>query len=173
MLLYAIGTDEKFDRERVIFQVITGNAEIENIFGVLPFPSLICENLKLQKNVLEEDEALEALRKPIRISSKLYTGPHFLYVEGNQENEMLDSPFVSKDVTTDLRASNFTLFHYLSFELVHVKKRRKEVEKLYKQLKIESVQLAAKESCIRTLIAQETDDMPLGPTSSDDDNAIF
>ena len=83
----------KFDLGRVIFHVIAGNAETENASFIFPFPSLIFEILKLQKNVLHEGEALEAPRKPIRISSKLYTGLH--YEDAENDDQQKDMPTLS------------------------------------------------------------------------------
>ena len=54
LLLFTIGTGEEFDLAKVIFQVITSNAESENIVNVLPYPSLIFELLRLQKDIMEE-----------------------------------------------------------------------------------------------------------------------
>ena len=41
---------------------------------MLPFLSLIYEQLKIQKKDLDEDAVLEVPRKPLKISTKAYIG---------------------------------------------------------------------------------------------------
>ena len=53
VLLYVVGTSVSFDLTKVIFQVVVSNVEFENIVGVLPFPYLIYELLKIQKKDLD------------------------------------------------------------------------------------------------------------------------
>ena len=175
ILLFAIGTGEEFDLAKVIFQVITSNAESENIVNVLPYPSLIFELLRLQKDIMEEGEVLEQPRHLIKISTKLYQGAHIPDVDDNLMEENPDSP-VANTVATDAVA-NVTPFKFLSFQLVQIRKRRLEVAKRLKSIRIEhiqlrdeSVQLAAHEACVKRLMEQHPDEEDSAPTQSGDDD---
>ena len=174
ILLFAIGTGEEFDLAKVIFQVIVSNAESENTVNVLPYPSLIFEILRLQHDIMEEGEVLEQPRHPIKISTKLYQGAHIPDVDDNLMEEEPDSP-VADPVATD--AANVTSFQFLSFQLVQIRKRRLEVAKRLKtirlehiQLRDESVQLAAHEACVKRLMEQHPDEEDTAPVQSDDND---
>ena len=88
-----------------------------------------------------------------------------------------DSP-VADNVATDA-AANVTPFKFLSFQLVQIRKRRLEVAKRLKNIRIkhiqlrdESVQLAAHEACVKRLIEQHLDEKDSTPAQSSDDHAI-
>ena len=176
ILLFVIGTSEEFDLAKVIFQVITSNAESENTVNVLPYPSLIFEILRLQRDIMEEGEVLEQPRHPIKISTKLYQGAHISDVDDNLMEEDPDSP-VADTVATDA-AANVTPFRFLSFQHVQIRKRRLEVAKRLKNIRIEhiqlrdeSVQLAANEACVKRLMEQHPDEEDSTPAQSGDDDA--
>ena len=76
-----IGIGEKFDKGKLLFEVIIYNAEQETTYGILPLPSLIYEVLMLQKNILGENEMLELLPPPLKVSCKLFEGKHVLDVK--------------------------------------------------------------------------------------------
>ena len=137
ILLLAIGTGEEFDLAKVIFQVIISNAESENTVNVLPYPSLIFELLRLQKDIMEEGEVLEQPRHPIKISTKLYQGAHIPDVDDNLMEEDPDS-LVADTVATDV-AANVTPFKFLSFQLVQIQKKRLEVAKKLKNIRAYSI----------------------------------
>ena len=176
ILLFAIGIGEEFDLAKVIFQVIKNNAESENTVNVLPYPSLIFEILQLQKDIMEEWEVLEQPRHPIKISTKLYQGAHIPDVDATLMEEDPDSP-VADNVATDA-AANVTPFKFLSFQLVQIRKRRLEVAKRLKNIRIEhiqlrdeSVQLAVHEACVKRLMEQHPDEEDSAPAQSGDDDA--
>ena len=54
VFIFLIGTSKPFDLEKVIFQVITSNAESESTFGLLPFPSLIFEIVNFKRTSLKK-----------------------------------------------------------------------------------------------------------------------
>ena len=72
ILLFLISTCKDFDMGKLLFEVIIHNVEHENTYGILPLPSLIYEVLMLQKNILGEDEMLEPIPPPLKVSQKLY-----------------------------------------------------------------------------------------------------
>ena len=78
ILLFLIGTGEDFDMGQLLFKVIMHNVEYENTYGILPLPSLIYEVLMLQKNILGDDEMLEPIPPPLKVSQKLFKGKHAL-----------------------------------------------------------------------------------------------
>ena len=91
LLLYIVGTGVSFDLTKVIFQVVFSNVEFENIVGVLPFPYLIYELLKIQKKDLDKGGVLKVPRKPLKISTKVYTGAHFHNVDNDELKEDSDA----------------------------------------------------------------------------------
>ena len=50
---------------KLLFEIIVHNAKYEHAYGILPFLSLIFEVLMLQKDILEENEILEAPPTPL------------------------------------------------------------------------------------------------------------
>ena len=175
-MLFAIGTGEEFDLAKVIFQVIKSNAEFENTVNVLSYPSLIFEILQLQKNIMEEGEVLKKPQNPIKISTKLYQGAYIPNVDATLMKEDHDSLVVDNVATN--AAANVTPFKFLSFQLVQIRKRRCEVVKRLKNIRIEhiqlrdeSVQLAAHEACVKHLMEQHPDEEDSAPAQSGDDDA--
>ena len=82
---------------------------------------------------------------------------------------------VADNVATDA-AANITPFKFLSFQLVQICKRRLEVAKRLKNIKIEhiqlrneSIQLVAHEACVKCFIKQHPDEEDPAPTQSGDD----
>ena len=63
---------------KLLFEVIVYNAEYETTYGILSLSSLIYEVLILQKNILGENELLETLPLPLKVSHKLFEGNMFL-----------------------------------------------------------------------------------------------
>ena len=175
ILLFAISTGEEFDLAKVIFQVIKSNAESENTVNVLPYPSLIFEILQLQKDIMKKGEVMKQPWHPIKISTKLYQGAHIPNVDATLMEKDPDS-LVADNVAIDATA-NVTPFKFLSFQLVQIRKRRLEVAKWLKnirikhiQLKDESVQLAAHEACVKRLMEQHPDEEDSAPAQSGDDD---
>ena len=117
-LLYMIGTREKFDMEKLLFEVIVYNAEQKTTYDILPLPSLIYEVLMLQKNILGEDDMLEVLPPPLKVSHKLFEGKHVPDVK--KATATLGT--VPKNVFTS--ADNHAdLVQFLSSDLVQIKKK--------------------------------------------------
>ena len=88
----------------------------------------------LQKNILGENEMLEVLPPTLKVSHKLFEGKHVLDVKKTTATPrtVLENVFTSIDNHADL-------VQFLSFDLMQIKKKRKE-------LAAEDIQLAAKES---------------------------
>ena len=76
VLLYAIGSNVPFNMANVVFQVIVSYAESKSTLGGLSFPFLIHEILSVQKERLAYGDDLDMPRKPLSISTKVYTGAH-------------------------------------------------------------------------------------------------
>ena len=120
VLLYAIGTDVPFDMANVVFQVIVSYVEFKSTLGGLPFSSLIHEILSVQKVGLADKDDLDMARKPLSISTKVYTGAHVQDV-GNEDadidpnNPVIDSVATSSSVTPmsimDIMASELIKIH--------------------------------------------------------------
>ena len=119
--------------------MIKSNTESENTISVLPYPSLIFQLLQIQKIIMEEREVLEQPWRPIKIFTKLYQGAHILDVDNEVLEKDLDF-LVANDVATNA-SSNVTPFHFLSSQIVQIRKRRLEVVKHLKHIKIEHIQL--------------------------------
>ena len=133
-LLYMIGTGEKFDMGKLLFEVIVYNAEHETTYGILPLPSMIYEVLMLQKKILGEDEMMEVLPPPLKVSHKLFEGKHVPDVKRATAtlSTVPETIFTSADTHADL-------VQFLSSDLMQIKKKRKE-------LAAKDIQLAVKES---------------------------
>ena len=76
--------------------MVTSNAESENSVRVLPFPSLIFGFLKIQNEDLAKCKVLEEPRKPLNISTKVYTSSHVQDVDNDDVEEDLDSSFLRR-----------------------------------------------------------------------------
>ena len=156
-LLYMIGTGEKFDMGKLLFEVIVYNAEQETTYGILPLPSLIYEVLMLQKNVLGDDEILEVLPPPLKVSHKLFEGKHVPDIKKPTATSQTvpETVFTSADNHADL-------VQFLSTDLVQIKKKRKA-------LAAEDTQLAVRESKIEKLLLSLLPVSPQSAFASDDD----
>ena len=103
-------------------------------------------------------------------------GAHILDVDNELMEEDLGS-LVTDNVVTDVVA-NVTPFKFLSSQLVQIRKRRLDVVKRLKNIRIkhiqlrnESVQLAAHEASVKHLIEQHPDEKDLAPAQSSDNAA--
>ena len=104
VLLYTIDTDVPFDMANVVFQVIVSYAESKSTLGGLPFPFLIHEILNVQKEGLADKDDLDMPRKPLSISSKVYTRAHVQDV-GNEDVDIdLDNPVTDSVATSSFMA---------------------------------------------------------------------
>ena len=104
------------------------NVEFEHAYCVLRFPSLIFEILQLQKNILEKDEVLKILRKPIRISYKVLVGNHAKDVEEKveQATPTWKSPIlVTENVAID-HANNIKLFRFCPMNYASLKDKTRD-----------------------------------------------
>ena len=119
---------------------------------------------------------MEQPRHPIKISTKLYQGAHIPDVDNDLMEKDLDSS-VANNVATNA-AVNVTPFKFLSFQLVQIRKRRLEVAKHLKNIRIEhirlrdeSVQLVTHEACVKRLMEEHSDEEDPAPAQSSDDDA--
>ena len=156
-LLYMIGTGEKFDMEKLLFEVIVYNAEQETTYGILPLPFLIYEVLMLQKNILGENEMLEVLPHPLKVSHKFFEGKHVPDVKKATATPRTipENVFTSVDNHADL-------VQFLSSDLVQIKKKRKD-------LAAKDAQLANRESKIEKLLISLLPLSSPSASASDDD----
>ena len=112
----------------------------------------------LQKNILGEDDLLEVLPHPLKVSHKLFEGKHVSDVKKATATPRTipENVFTSADNHADL-------VQFLSSDLVQIKKKRKD-------LAAKDAQLANRESKIEKLLISL---LPLSPPSdfdaSDDD----
>ena len=82
---------------------------------------------------------------------------------------------VADNVATDV-AANVTPFNFFSFQLVQISKKRLEVAKRQKNIKIKhielrnkNVQLAAHEACVKRFMEQHPDEEDPAPAQFGDD----
>ena len=115
----------------VIFQVIVSYTEAKTTVGGLSFPSLIHELLTVQKEGLDVDDDLELPRKPLKISTKVYTSAH-VQDGGNEEVENdSDSP-ITDNVTTGFSVAPLNIMIVMASDLVQICKKRIKITKLLK-----------------------------------------
>ena len=66
---------------------------------------------------------------------KVYTSTHSREVEDDEEEEVVGFPtLVTEGVATRTPANAITMFNFLSFKLLQVHQKRKEIVKTHKQL---------------------------------------
>ena len=101
---------------------------------------------------------METLRKPIKISFKVFEGKHAKDVEEEHNEEAttnrISSNRVVENIATRQPVDNLQLFHFLSLELTQVRNRRKEIakEKNKNKLETEDHSLAMKEFNVQQLL---------------------
>ena len=147
--------------------MIVSYAKSESTLGGLPFPSLIHEILSVQKDRLAESDDLDMPRKPLSISTKVYTGAHVQDV-GNEDADIDPDNLVTDSVPTSSSAAPLKIMDLMTSKLTKVRQRRVEIVKQIQQLQTESIQLSAKEACIKTFM--ETYEEPMPPSSSSDED---
>ena len=128
ILLYAIGTNVPFDMANVIFQVIVSYAKSESTLGGLPFPSLIHEILSVQKEGLADEDDLDMPRKPLSISTKVYTGAHVQDV-GNEDVDIDPDNPVTNSVATSSSTTPLNIIDLMTSELIKIRQKRIEIVK--------------------------------------------
>ena len=112
----------------MIFQVVVSYAESESTLGGLPFPSLIHEILSVQKDVLTESDDLDMPRKPLSISTKVYTRAHVQDV-GNEDADIDPDNPVTNNVATSSSTAPLKIMDLMASELTNVHQRRVEIVK--------------------------------------------
>ena len=158
VLLFVVGTGESFDLAKVIFQVIMSNAESEKhcCSVALSF---------LDISIVANSKEHYGRRRGSGTTSKSYQD---LY-KAISDYAANVTP-VADNVAIDA-AFNVTPFKFLSFQFVQIYKRRLEVAKRLKKIKIEhillrneNVQLAAYKACVKRLMEQHPDEDDPAPT---------
>ena len=99
---------------------------------------------------------METLRKPIKISFKVFESKHAKDVEEEHNEEAttnrISSNRVVENIATRQPVDNLQLFHFLSLELTQVRNRRKEIAKEKNKLETEDHNLAMKEFNVQQLL---------------------
>ena len=114
-----------------------------------------------QKNILSENEMLETLSPPLKVSHKLFEGKHVLDVQKPVVvfGDVLENVFTFVDTHADL-------VQFLSTDLMQMKKKRQD-------LVVEDAQLAARESRMELLLVSLLPKSPPStPQPSDPDHAM-
>ena len=128
VLLYAVGTNVPFDMANMVFQAIVGYAESKSTLGGLPFPFLIHEILNVQKEGFVDGDDLDMVRKPLSISTKVYTGTHVQDV-GNEDADIDPDNPVTDSVATSSSVASMNIMDIMTSELTKICQRRIEIVK--------------------------------------------
>ena len=105
--------------------MIVSYAESKSTLGGLPFPFLIHEILSVQKEGLADGDDLDMPRKPLSISTKVYTRAHVQDV-GNEDVDIdLDNP-IPENVATSSFAAPLNIMDLMASELTKVRQRSEE-----------------------------------------------
>ena len=134
VLLYAISTEVPFDMANVVFQVIVGYAKSNSTLGGLPFLYLIHEILSVQKERLADKDDLDMPRKPLSISSKVYTRAHVQDV-GNEDVDIDLDNLVTDSVATSSSVAPMSIIDLLASKLTKIRQKRIEIVKQIQQLR--------------------------------------
>ena len=108
-------------------------------------------------------------RKPLKISTKVYTGAHVQDVGNEEVGDDSDTPVVD-NVGTGSFTAPLNIMTIMAFDWVQIRKKRIKIVKLLKKLKSEN-QLVAMEACIKNFIDNYEELVPSSSSSSSDESS--